>query len=112
MSKSLMTARSNVVALPPLNAHPDYELGYDAAMRGEPLHHVQNPSSIFRAGWKAFWVARGMAVHAGPRDRAEVVNVAPLPKRPAEDLTPEGIQLVIPGAERRMPAGRKQWELF
>lgn len=32
--------------------------------------------------------------------------------RPAEDLTPEGIQLVIPGAERQQPAGKKQMELF
>lgn len=33
-------------------------------------------------------------------------------KRPAEDLTPEGIQLVIPGAERQQPAGKQQMELF
>ena len=32
--------------------------------------------------------------------------------RPAEDLTEEGIQLVIPGAERVQPASQKQGELF
>lgn len=32
--------------------------------------------------------------------------------RRTEDLTPEGIQLVIPGAERQQPAGKKQMELF
>lgn len=32
--------------------------------------------------------------------------------KPAEDLTPEGIQLVIPGAERQQPAGKQQMELF
>jgi hypothetical protein len=32
--------------------------------------------------------------------------------RPAEDLTPEGIQLVIPGAERIQPASVKQGDLF
>jgi hypothetical protein len=31
---------------------------------------------------------------------------------PAEDLTPEGIQLVIPGAERMQPPSRAQLELF
>lgn len=31
---------------------------------------------------------------------------------PAEDLTPEGIQLVIPGAERVAPASQKQLDLF
>lgn len=31
---------------------------------------------------------------------------------PAEDLTPEGIQLVIPGAERVQPASVKQLDLF
>jgi hypothetical protein len=31
---------------------------------------------------------------------------------PAEDLTTEGIQLVIPGAERVQPASVKQGELF
>jgi hypothetical protein len=30
----------------------------------------------------------------------------------AEDLTPEGIQLVIPGAERIQPANVKQGSLF
>lgn len=30
----------------------------------------------------------------------------------AEDLTPEGIQLVIPGAERQQAPGRAQMELF
>lgn len=32
--------------------------------------------------------------------------------RPAEDLTPEGIQLVIPGAERVQPVTQRQGELF
>jgi hypothetical protein len=31
---------------------------------------------------------------------------------PAEDLTPEGIQLVIPGAERVLPPTAKQGELW
>lgn len=31
---------------------------------------------------------------------------------PAEDLTPEGVQLVIPGAERVQPASQRQGELF
>lgn len=42
----------------------------------------------------------------GPGWRVEVVG------RPAEDLTPEGIQLVIPGAERVAPASQKQLDLF
>lgn len=33
-------------------------------------------------------------------------------KKPAEDLTPEGIQLVIPGAERVQAPSKKQMELF
>lgn len=32
--------------------------------------------------------------------------------RPAEDLTPEGIQLVIPGAERQQPSKSTQLNLF
>lgn len=32
--------------------------------------------------------------------------------KPAEDLTPEGIQLVIPGAERVQAPSAKQMELF
>lgn len=32
--------------------------------------------------------------------------------KPAEDLTPEGIQLVIPGAERVQAPSVKQMELF
>lgn len=33
-------------------------------------------------------------------------------KAPAEDLTPEGIQLVIPGAERVEAPGQRQFTLF
>lgn len=33
-------------------------------------------------------------------------------ERPVEDLTPEGIQLVIPGAERVAPPSQKQLDLF
>lgn len=36
----------------------------------------------------------------------------PIKFHPAEDLTPEGIQLVIPGAERRQLPTTKQTELF
>lgn len=32
--------------------------------------------------------------------------------RPVEDLTPEGIQLVIPGAERQQPSKSTQLNLF
>lgn len=32
--------------------------------------------------------------------------------QPAEELTPEGVQLVIPGAEKRPPATAKQMELW
>lgn len=39
-------------------------------------------------------------------------KVEPAGKRPAEDLTPEGIQLVIAGCERVAPATQKQLDLF
>lgn len=33
-------------------------------------------------------------------------------RRPAEELTAEGVQLVIPGTEKRLPATAKQMELW
>lgn len=51
-------------------------------------------------GWA---YVRGMSVN----DYTDMMK-----RRPAEDLTPEGIQLVIPGAERVQPASVKQLDLF
>lgn len=75
---------------------PDYHQGFFDAQAGEPLH--ADAFLIYAMGWNAYWKAR------------EVLDTPFY--RPAEDLTPEGIQLVIPGAERIQPPSVKQGELF
>lgn len=67
---------------------------------------MTNPETELRA----IWADQGV-----PLDRQdELVRMicdTPVPVF-AEDLVPEGIQLVIPGAERIQPASVKQGELF
>lgn len=89
-----MTSRFEAAVTAAVQTDPDYHF-FDA-QAGEPLHADAFP--IYAMGWNAFWKAR------------EVLDTPFY--RPAEDLTPEGIQLVIPGAERVQPPSVKQGELF
>lgn len=64
------------------------------------------PESSVYGSWAECCRAEGLAV-------CEHDAKAPGPAAPAEELTPIGVQLVIPGCERRpTPAGPKQGSLW
>lgn len=77
-----------------MQADPIYHQGFFDAQEGVPFFE---DAPVYAAGWRAFYRAK---------------EIFEREMRPAEDLTPEGIQLVIPGAERVAPPSQKQMDLF
>lgn len=98
----------------------------DAALQSRPWpgHTSKELQAFIDAGHErselmAAEIARRVLVEAGdvsvmfPTERLRHAQAGQkAANRPAEDLTPEGIQLVIPGAERRPLPTTKQGELF
>lgn len=80
---------TNVVQMSSLRGHPEYCQGVEDGYMGHPM--ADGSTAIYRAGWDE---GRGCQ------------------RRFAEDLTPEGIQLVIPGTERKTAPKQKQLDLF
>ncbi|MEX0684041.1 MAG: hypothetical protein WD472_11395 [Dehalococcoidia bacterium] len=60
-------------------------------------------------GMSSGWYVKDGHFYTGPFSSEAEARAA---DRPAEDLTPEGVQLVIPGAERIQPENQKQGDLF
>lgn len=90
----------------PSGVSPSRRVRYDAQVKDD------QGRVIFSVGFFRGPGARERAMAEARNRIAMKIATGSFTAKPAEDLTPEGIQLVIPGAERMQPPSRAQMELF